>query len=180
LIPGPRHPGPQPTRPVGAERAGRALLAITMDHRWLQLAVGRGTLDSGALVDAGTVRRWACDAEIVPMVLGSKSEPLDVGRVSRTVPDALRRALNLRDGGCAFPGCTRRPRRCHAHHVNHWVDGGPTCLANLVLLCRFHHQLIHHGHWTVTMIDALPWFTPPAWNDPDRTPVLGGRPRVPL
>ena len=146
-----------------------------MDQRWLRLAVGHGTLDSGALVDAATVRRWACDAEIVPMVLGSRSEPLDIGRRSRLVPDAMRRALNFRDRGCAFPGCTRRPRRCQAHHVDHWGNDGPTALDNLTLLCRHHHQVIHHGHWTVQMIDGLPWFTPPAWVDPERRPRPGGR-----
>jgi hypothetical protein len=182
LIPEPRRPEPEPapgasTRP---DRPGRALLTITMDHRWLQQAIGHGTLDSGAPVDPHTVRRWACDAEVVPMVLGSKSEPLDVGRLSRTVTDAIRRALNLRDGGCAFPGCSRRPRRCHAHHIRHWLDHGPTCLDNLVLLCRYHHQLIHHDHWTVEILDGLPWFTPPAWIASDRRPRLGGRPRVPL
>ena len=147
-----------------------------MDLRWLQLAIGHGTLDSGALSDPATIRRWACDAEIVPMVLGSKSEPLDIGRRSRLVPDAMRRALTFRDGGCAFPGCTRRPRRCHAHHVEHWAaDEGPTCLENLTLLCRHHHQVIHHGHWTVEMIDGLPWFTPPQWVDPERRPRPGGQ-----
>jgi Domain of unknown function (DUF222) len=187
LIPGPRCPEPSP-RPAAADRPGRALLTITMDHRWLRQAIGHGTLDSGALVDPHTVRRLACDAEIVPMVLGSRSLPLDVGRLSRTVTDAIRRALNLRDGGCAFPSCSRRPRRCHAHHIRHWLDHGPTCLDNLVLLCGFHHQLIHAGHWTVEIRDGLPWFTPPPWIDPDRPPWIdpdrqprpGGRPRVPL
>jgi hypothetical protein len=94
------------------------------------------------------VRRWACDAEIVPVVLGSKSEPLDVGRLSRTVTDAIRRALNLRDGGCAFPGCSRRPRRCHAHHIRHWLDHGPTCLDNLVLLWST------SGHRSVGRVDV--------------------------
>ena len=113
------------------------------------------------------------------MVLGSKSEPLDIGRRSRLVPDAMRRALTFRDGGCAFPGCTRRPRRCHAHHVEHWTaDEGPTCLENLTLLCRHHHQVIHHGHWTVQMIDGLPWFTPPRWVDPERRPRPGGQRRL--
>ena len=87
----------------------------------------------------------------------------------------MRRALNFRDGGCAFPGCTRRPRRCHAHHVEHWADLGPTCLDNLTLLCRHHHQVIHHGHWQIDMIDGLPWFTPPSWIDPERQPRPGGR-----
>jgi len=139
-----------------------------------------GALDSGAFADPATVRRWACDAEIVPMVLGARSEPLDVGRLSRTVTDAIRRALNLRDGGCAFPGCTRRPRRCHAHHIHHRIDGGATSLDNLVLLCVFHHQLLHHGHWTVTLVDGRPTSTPPPWVDPDRRSRPGGRPLVPL
>ncbi|WP_328306440.1 HNH endonuclease signature motif containing protein [Actinomycetospora sp. NBC_00405] len=179
LIPEPRRPEPSP-RPGPVDRPGRALLTITMDHRWLQQAIGHGTLDSGALVDPHTVRRLACDADIVPIVLGSRSEPLDVGRLQRTVTDAIRRALNLRDGGCAFPSCSRRPRRCHAHHIRYWFHGGPTRLDNLVLLCRFHHQLIHAGHWNVEIHHGRPWFTPPPWIDPDQQPRLGGRPRVPL
>jgi len=150
-----------------------------MDLRWLQLATGHGALDTGAPVDPATVRRWACDAEVVPVVLGSQSEPLDVGRLQRTVTDAMRRALNIRDGGCAFPGCDRPPRRCHAHHIRFWGHGGDTSLDNLVLLCRHHHQVIHHGHWTVAITDGLPWFTPPSWIDPDQQP-RPGRPRVPL
>ena len=159
---------------------GRALLTITIDHRWLRAAIGHGTLDSGVAVDVDTVRRWACDAGIVPVVLGSRSEPLDVGRLSYTVPGAIRRALVLRDGGCAFPGCTRRPRRCHAHHVAFWSDGGDTALDNLTLLCLFHHQLVHHGHWVIRMVDGRPWFVPPEWIDPERRPRRGGRPLVPV
>ncbi|WP_433782037.1 DUF222 domain-containing protein [Actinomycetospora sp. CA-101289] len=180
LIPAPRTPEPPAALRRRAPRSmGRPLLTITMDHRWLQAAVGHGTLDSEHLADAATVRRWACDAEIIPMVLGSKSEPLDVGRLARTATDAIRRALNIRDGGCAFPGCTRPPRRCHAHHIHHWLDGGDTELHNMVLLCQHHHLVIHHDHWQLEMIDGLPWFTPPPWIDPDQTPRLGGRPRVP-
>jgi hypothetical protein len=172
---------PEPSPRPGASRepaaaSGRALLNITIDYQWLRQATGHGTLDSGALVDVRTVRRWACDAGVVPVVLGSTSEPLDVGRLSRTVTEAIRRALNIRDGGCAFPACTRRPRRCHAHHVDpHWIDGGHTSVDNTVLLCRLHHQLMHHGHWTVEMIDGLPWFTPPPWVDPEQHRRPGGR-----
>jgi len=179
LIPEPRRPETATPARESGRSPGRPLLTITMDLRWLQLAIGHGTLDSGALSDPATIRRWACDAEIVPMVLGSKSEPLDIGRRSRLVPDAMRRALTFRDGGCAFPGCTRRPRRCHAHHVEHWTaDEGLTTLENLTLLCRHHHQVIHHGHWTVQMIDGLPWFTPPRWVDPERRPRPGGQRRL--
>ena len=181
LIPDPRRPGT--TTPGWTERPGRALLTVTIDHRWLCEALkgagGYGTLESGHCVDAATVRRWACDAEIVPMVLGSRSEPLDVGRAQRTAPDAIRRALNHRDGGCAFPGCTRRPRRCQAHHVAEWIEhGGATALDNMCLLCRYHHRLVHHSLWTIRMIDGRPWFTPPWIVDPDRRPRPGGRPRV--
>ena len=187
LIPSPRRAEESEQtagRRASADRPGRALLTITIDHRWLCEALagrgGYGLLDSGARVHPATVRRWACDAEIVPVVLGAKSEPLDVGRLQRTLTDAIRRALNLRDGGCAFPGCSRRPRRCHAHHIRHWRDHGPTEIDNLVLLCAFHHQLMHHGHWAVAVVDGRPWFTPPDWIDPDRRPRLGGRPRVPV
>jgi hypothetical protein len=180
LIPAPRRPEPPAAlRREPARSLGRALLTITMDHRWLQQAIGHGTLDSGDLADAATIRRWACDAEIIPMVMGSKSEPLDVGRMARTATDAIRRALNIRDGGCVFPGCTRPPRRCHAHHIHHWLDGCDTALENMVLLCLHHHLVIHHDHWLLEMIDGLPWFTPPPWIDAEQRPRLGGRPRVP-
>ncbi len=175
-IPAPREPAPDdPTEPSRTRSPGRALLMITIDHRWLTRRIGHATLDSDAAVGPATARRWACDAGIVPAVLGARSEPLDLGRLSYTVSDAQRRALHLRDGGCAFPGCTRRPRRCAAHHVRHWCDGGPTDLDNLTLLCLFHHTVIHHGGWTVEMRHGRPWFTPPAWADPDRTPRPGGR-----
>ncbi|GAA4903225.1 uncharacterized protein DUF222 [Actinomycetospora succinea] len=182
LIPEPRRP--ETGKTGWTERPGRALLTVTIDHRWLCEALtgkgGYGTLDSGHHVDAATVRRWACDAEIIPMILGAKSEPLDVGRSQRTAPDAIRRALNHRDGGCAFPGCTRRPRRCEAHHVREWLQHrGATALDNMCLLCRHHHQLLHHGHWTIEMINGRPWFTPPWIIDTERRPRPGGRPRVP-
>ncbi|MHC1563688.1 HNH endonuclease signature motif containing protein, partial [Actinomycetospora sp. C-140] len=187
LIPEPRRPegnrsivsasGPKRRRPVSA---ARALLTLTIDHQWLRDAIGHGTLDDDTPVHIRTLRRLACDAEIIPMILGSRSEPLDVGRLQRTVTDALRRALNIRDRGCAFPDCTRSPRRCHAHHIDHWEHGGPTEINNLVLLCLYHHQLIHHGHWSVAIVDGLPWFTPPWYIDTDQHPIPGGRPRVPL
>ena len=73
-----------------------------------------------------------------------QGEPLDVGRKTRTIPPAIRRALNTRDPGCCFPGCTYQ-RYLDAHHIEHWVDGGETKLSNLVTLCRSHHRLVHEG-----------------------------------
>jgi hypothetical protein len=112
---------PEPSDPA----ATRALLTVTTDDHWLGRAIGHGTLDGEALTDVHTVRRWACDAEIIPMVPGTSSEPVDIGRRTRTVPDAIRHALDLRDGGCAFPGCSRRPRRCHARALARGDDRRP-------------------------------------------------------
>jgi hypothetical protein len=102
-------------------------------------------LAGGQPVTAATARRVACDAGVIPVVLGADSEPLDIGRHSRVVPAGLRRALHLRDGGCRFAGCDRPAGWCDAHHIRHWADGGETSLANLVLLCAHHHTLIHEG-----------------------------------
>jgi hypothetical protein len=102
-------------------------------------------LAGGQPVTAETARRVACDAGVIPVVLGADSEPLDIGRHSRVVPAGLRRALHLRDGGCRFAGCDRPAGWCDAHHIRHWADGGETSLANLVLLCAHHHTLIHEG-----------------------------------
>ena len=105
-----------------------------------------GTLevDHGAVdVSGETSRRLSCDASLVPIRHGADGAALDIGRKTRTVPPSIRRALVARDRTCRFPGCTSR--RCDAHHVEHWLDGGPTSLDNLVLLCRRHHRSVHEG-----------------------------------
>ena len=100
--------------------------------------------DSGATyVSAETSRRLACDASVIEMRHDATGTVLDVGRKTRTVPPSIRRALIARDRGCRFPGCTAR--RCDAHHVNHWADGGATSLDNLLLVCRCHHRALHEG-----------------------------------
>jgi hypothetical protein len=132
---------------------------------------GVGLLDNGLPVSAETVRRWACDAQIIPMVLGTHSEPLNIGRASREPTPAIRRALDARDRGCAFPGCDRPPKWCISHHIVHWEALGETSTTNLVLLCGHHHRVIHHHGWNVHIApDGLPTFYPPTWIDPDRTP----------
>ncbi|HEX8497654.1 MAG TPA: DUF222 domain-containing protein, partial [Actinomycetales bacterium] len=118
--------------------------------------------ETGAALSAATTRMLACDTNVIPMILGSNSEPLDVGRSTRTIPNAIRRALVKRDKGCAFPGCRRPPRWADGHHIRHWADGGPTCLDNLVLLCGHHHDVIHHTAWTVRIDNGQPVFTAPA------------------
>jgi hypothetical protein len=125
----------------------RPHVTVTVDLEVLQgRAGGRCELGSGEVVHPETARRLACDASVGRIITRGGSEPLDVGRRTRVVPAALRRALVVRDGGCRFPGCGRPHRWCDAHHIWHWVDGGPTSLNNLTLLCRRHHRLIHdHG-----------------------------------
>jgi Domain of unknown function (DUF222)/HNH endonuclease len=108
-------------------------------------------LGSGTPLHPDTARRLACDAGLLPVVLGANSEPLDVGRLHRLVTPAIRRALNLRDGGCRFPGCGRPVTWCDAHHLRSWVQGGPTSVDNMILLCRRHHVLVHEHHWTIRL-----------------------------
>jgi hypothetical protein len=149
-------PGPGPG-PAGFHRSGPSS--------------GAGVLDSGVPVSAAMVRRLACDCQVIPMVLGSHSEPLNVGRASRDATPAIRRALDVGDGGCAFPGWDRPPKWCVVHHIVHWAAGGATSCANCVLLCGHHHRVVHHDGWDVHIEpDGLPSFYPPPWIDPDRTP----------
>jgi Domain of unknown function (DUF222)/HNH endonuclease len=108
---------------------------------------GMAQLDNGPLLHPETARRLACDASVV-RILERDGRPLSVGRRTRSIPPALRRALQSRDRCCRFPGCTQR-RFLHAHHIDHWARGGPTELNNLVHLCRFHHRLVHEGGYTL-------------------------------
>ena len=101
-------------------------------------------------VSAETARRIACDAGKVSMT-HRNGQVLSVGRKTRTIPPPIRRALEFRDQGCRFPGCTSL--HCDAHHIVHWADGGETKLSNLVLLCRRHHRLLHEGGFSVKMND---------------------------
>ncbi|HVH93650.1 MAG TPA: DUF222 domain-containing protein [Nocardioidaceae bacterium] len=152
----------------------RPQVTVTIDHQDLADTVGAcGLLDTGERLSAAAVRRFACDADILPVLLGSSSQVLDVGRKSRLVTHAMWLALVVRDRHCAFPGCTRPPVACDAHHVVHWVAGGSTALHNLVLLCRRHHTLIHTTPWEVRINphDERPEFLPPARLDPERKPI---------
>jgi hypothetical protein len=149
---------------------------VTIPFQVLADQVGSAMLDGGAYLTAESARRIACDSKVIPVVLGSASEPLDVGRASYTVPTAMRRALVLRDGGCAFPGCDRPRRWCHAHHLKHWVDGGMTELNNVVLLCGHHHRLVHHSRWECEVVNGRAVFRPPSFIDPHRRPRAQWRP----
>ncbi|MDQ3990017.1 MAG: HNH endonuclease, partial [Actinomycetota bacterium] len=147
---------------------------VTVTLGWDDLRDGlRGALlDYGPALHPETARILACDAGVVPVVLGGPSQPLDVGRSRRTLGTALRRALVVRAGGCCeMPGCDRPASWCEGHHRIHWAHGGPTALHNLLLLCRRHHVLVHRPGWDIHLDSGgHPVFTPPAVLDPTRTP----------
>jgi hypothetical protein len=124
----------------------RPHITITVDYETLKGRSGRLPEIGGIPVSPETIRRITCDAGIIPMVLGSDSEPLDVGRKTRTIPTAIRRALEQRDRGCTWDGCDAPEAWCDAHHIIHWADGGDTSLGNLRLLCRKHHTATHNGN----------------------------------
>jgi hypothetical protein len=107
------------------------------------------TLNGRFPVTPETARRIACDANIIPAVLGGDNEVLDLGRSTPTWNKAQRRARRITDRGCTFPDCQTGLDRCHIHHLNFVSHGGPTDLANGTHLCRFHHWLIHHTNWTI-------------------------------
>ena len=129
-----------------APRAGgeRPHITLTVDLATLESRAGKSCeLADTGVVSAETARRLACDAGLSRVITKGTNEPLDVGRRTRTIPAAIRRALAVRDGGCISDGCDRPPRWTDAHHLVHWADGGPTSLDNLVLLCRRHHRMAH-------------------------------------
>jgi hypothetical protein len=157
----------------GGDRPG---VVVTLNYDLLCQQVAAGTLDTGERLSPEAVRRLACDAKLIPAVLGGQGQVLDVGRERRLFTGPLRRALAIRDGGCAFPGCDRPPKYCHAHHARSWLDGGPTCLANGLLLCHLHHVVIHSGEWIVYIAaDGMPEFIPPKWIDPEQRPMRNSR-----
>ncbi|EWT00404.1 hypothetical protein N865_15915 [Intrasporangium oryzae NRRL B-24470] len=140
--------------PDGVSTTDKAKVVVTIDHDVLTGRLeGAGVTASGDVLSAATVRRLACDAAIVPMVLGSESEPLDVGREKRLVTRGLRLALITRDRGCTFPGCSIPAQWTDAHHNQPWFLGGTTSLLTTTLLCRRHHTHVHQ-HGLVAAITA--------------------------
>ena len=135
---------------------------------------GRCEIENHTALAAETARRLCCDGGIVATVDRPRGEPLSVGRRTRSIPPALRRALMSRDRGCRFPGCTTT-HRLHEHHVRHWAEGGETALDNLVLLCPVHHRLVHEGGFDVRRLDdgAL------RFTDPNGNPVRAPTPHEP-
>lgn len=174
--------GGSPGIPVAATQ----VMVVVPYERLLDRACDRGVLMDGTAVSPAELRMRACEADLVPVVLGTGSTVLDMGRRHRLAPPGLRLAVGLRDGGCAFPGCTTPMWHCDVHHIVPWQRGGPTSLGNLVALCRSHHQLVEPSppsrlddgtlesvdQWQVR-IDSrgLPEFLPPRAVDPAQVPI---------
>ncbi|GMA20093.1 HNH endonuclease signature motif containing protein [Arsenicicoccus piscis] len=142
--------------PMGAS----CRVVVTIDWDTLKTALGgHGQAHDGTILTPSQARRMACDAELLPTVLGGQSVPLDVGR-RRLATAVQRAALAMRDKGCSFPRCTAPPGWTRAHHVTHWANGGPTSLDNLALLCDHHHRLVHQRGITATITpDGVTWHT---------------------
>ena len=136
----------------------RPHVTVTVDADALAASRGAGELDHAGPAGVKIVRRLACDASVMRVVLAGRSEPLDVGRRTPVVSPSMRRAVIARDRRCRFPGCDRPHTWCDAHHVVHWADGGPTALANLLLLCRRHHRMVHWGRFRLELSNGRPVF----------------------
>lgn len=151
----------QPTTP-------KAQLVVTIDLETLRrslsesgLLPGAGATLGGATISASTIRRLACDADIIPVVLGGPSEILDQGRAQRLVTPGQRLRLSLRDKACTIPGCTVPATWCDAHHVIPWARGGRSDLSNYALLCPRHHIWVHEHELTATITThGVTWHLP--------------------
>ncbi|MFM7068548.1 MAG: DUF222 domain-containing protein [Actinomycetes bacterium] len=147
----------------GQQRGSTPATELTLIARAERPAspIQSGASDPVTLAD-GTVRTLVCDPVIRPIVTDSLGNPVDLGRRTRLVPDRLRKALHLRDGGCVFPGCDAPPEWCDLHHVVHWADGGSTSAENLAALCRHHHGVTHRTGWSMrsTRAQTFEWTRP--------------------
>ena len=133
------------TDPVPSSTADRYQVVVHVTAETSSSTVVENShMEDGPHVTAETSRRIACDCTVVGLLEDGNGEPLSIGRRSRAIPPAMRRALRARDKGCRFPGCTHT-RYVDGHHIKHWADGGETSLENLVQLCRHHHRLVHEG-----------------------------------
>ncbi|HET9021209.1 MAG TPA: DUF222 domain-containing protein [Ornithinibacter sp.] len=134
--------------PAAAPAAVHVTIALTDLEQRIGCGEVLGSTATGTILSAETLRRVACDAALVPHVLGTAGEDLDLGRVVRLFTRAQRRRLWRRDRGCTYPGCTAPASWCRAHHVVHWADGGPSDVDNAALVCQRHHTTVHRRRLT--------------------------------
>ncbi len=148
---------------IGEVNGERPNLVVTIGLKDLEDRARGALLHTGGTLTPAQLRRLACDADIIPVVLGERGEPLDIGRAQRRIPIGIRRLVAARDKGCAHPGCDRPPSWTECHHVIEWQHGGETKVENVVMLCSTHHDQIHSTEWTIDMSTGIPKFIPPPW-----------------
>jgi hypothetical protein len=170
------------TTPADTSGADRHTLVVQVDADQLAADPARrvpievaGHRRARPTMSAAVLRRLACDAGVVLVPTSSGRTPIDVGRRRRRPTASLRRALNVRDRSCRFPGCGTT-RHLHAHHVVHWADDGPTDLSNLVLLCGSHHRQIHEPGWQLTWGSDSALVVRPPGRDGRTAPALAAAP----
>jgi hypothetical protein len=148
----------------------KATVVITIDHDDLVHGTGMGDVEGGSVLPGAAIRRLACDAAVIASSLSAGGTKLNFGRQTRIVASGLKNHLVSRDGGCVFPGCDARPVWCQVHHLIHWSRAGRTDRCNLILLCHFHHHLLHEGGWTTTGTADTLLFHPPDSHLPGGAP----------
>ncbi|MDN5747114.1 MAG: HNH endonuclease [Pseudonocardia sp.] len=156
--------GSAPQAPASGGRRPHLNVIVALED--LERRARAAVLDFGGTLSPESLRMLCCDAAVIPVVMNGAGQPLDVGRLTRVIPEGVRRAVAARDRGCAR--CGRPPSWCEIHHILAWEHHGPTCVANCVMLCRACHRLVHHAGWDVRLVDGRPEFYPPPWIDPRR------------
>ena len=152
-----------------------ATVIITTTDADLRTRHGTGETSDGTRLSADAVVGLADQADVVTVLLSPLGAVLDLGRTRRCASPTQTLALIARDHGCSFPGCSRPPEWSERHHVIAWIDGGPTSVDNLTLLCSYHHHNFAAHGWTCHMTDALPTWTPPKWIDREQKPIRNTR-----
>lgn len=145
---------------TGASESGglKIRLGVLIDYRsLLGHCEAAGITAHGRSISAANIRRLACNAGILPAVLGSNGEVLDLGREVRGFSTAQRKALAIRDRGCVIPGCQRCAATCEGHHVVPWSQGGETSVGNGSIICAYHHAMVHAGLVTLKMLGGVPF-----------------------
>jgi hypothetical protein len=149
---------------------------VTIGVEDLLAKAGIAETTDGSQLSADQLLRIADQAEIWPTIIDRNGVPLALGRTRRIATRGQTMALIAREGGCSFPGCDHPPQWCDRHHILDWIDGGPTDLDNMTLLCRYHHTHFLQKGWSCRINDdGLPEWIPPRWIDPQQQPQLNAR-----
>ena len=151
-------------------RRAPAALNVLVRLEDLENRARAGCLDFGGPITPESLRMLCCDAAVVPVVMNGKGQPLDVGRLTRTIPDGLRRAVAARDRGCAHPGCGRPASWCEIHPSDRVGARRRDEIVEPGNAVPVHHRQIHSTEWVVRIRDGLPEFIPPKWLDFEQRP----------